>query len=222
MRFGFATAAAVATATLAASANAHWYHGGAQIILDPKAPAYTLSRSVRDTSKLEWHNNTNWLGQIVDFKLIKPLFDKLNASSKAYPLMSRGESHVTVLTPPEFNQLATVNVTIADVNAAAKKFEIQKSPIRPVCLGRERVNTTAGFKEVFQVIVEKPRNHLAIRRELFAKYRKNGGEGSLFDPESYWPHITVGFNVSDVFLADSPTGSGLYKGYSACWAKIDL
>ncbi|KAJ2475750.1 hypothetical protein IWW56_005275 [Coemansia sp. RSA 2131] len=58
---------------------------------------------------------------------------------------------------------------------------------------------------------------LAIRQDIFNLYRKKGGEGALFQPESFWPHVTIGFDRRDLFIED-----GIYKGSNYCYAHIHL
>jgi len=54
-----------------------------------------------------------------------------------------------------------------------------------------------------------------IRREIEKLYRKRGGEGALFQAESFWPHVTVGFTYRDMFLED-----GVFKGLNSCFGNI--
>lgn len=99
-----------------------------------------------------------------------------------------GESHITVITPPEFALLSTANVTIEQVDSIAKKLNIQKSKVSIVCLGREEVVENGTDMIVYQIIVKAP-NLNKIREEIFKVYYQQGGNPALFDP-----------NVSLIFL----------------------
>ncbi|CAO3700796.1 unnamed protein product [Rhizopus microsporus] len=158
--------------------------------------------------------NDSWLGMSIDFKYIKPVFEELN--STATPLLNRGESHITIISPPEFAVLASAGVTIEQVNDIARKNKIQSSKFKIVCLGKEDVVINNVRKIVYQIII-KSEDLVKIRREIFKLYVQKKGNTALFDPESFWPHITVGFTSSDVFLEQ-----GVYKGANVCYRPILL
>lgn len=114
-----------------------------------------------------------------DFKYVKPVFDLVNSTE--VPLLNRGESHVTVISPPEFSVLASAGITIEQVNKIALDAKIQSSKVSLVCLGKEDV-TVAGVKKiVYQIIVQIP-NLVKIREQVFKLYAKQGGNTALFDP----------------------------------------
>ncbi|KAI8083194.1 uncharacterized protein B0P05DRAFT_467461 [Gilbertella persicaria] len=115
-----------------------------------------------------------------DFQYVKPVFDAVNSTK--VPLINRGESHITVITPPEFAVLATANVTIEQVNKIARDLKIQSSKVKVICLGKEDVVVSGVEKIVYQIIVSAP-NLVKIREEIFKIYAKNGGNTALFDPE---------------------------------------
>lgn len=123
--------------------------------------------------------NSSWLGMNFDFKYVKPVFDLVNSTE--VPLLNRGESHVTVISPPEFSVLASAGITIEQVNKIALDAKIQSSKVSLVCLGKEDV-TVAGVKKiVYQIIVQVP-NLVKIREQVFKLYAKQGGNTALFDP----------------------------------------
>lgn len=150
-----------------------------------------------------------------------------------------GESHITVVSPPEFTVLSAAGVTIEQVNKIALKESIQLSKVKVVCLGREKVTLEGVEKIVYQIIV-KASNLVKIREKIFQLYVKQGGNTALFDPnvrlyvgvnhdaivlltlfnkyiKSFWPHITVGFTSGDIFLEQ-----GVYKGTNVCYRPISL
>ncbi|KAI8340359.1 hypothetical protein EDC96DRAFT_449941 [Choanephora cucurbitarum] len=105
-----------------------------------------------------------------DFQYVKPVFDALNSTE--VPLISRGESHVTVITPPEFAVLANGGVTIDQVNKIARDLSIQSSKVKIICLGKEDVVISGVQKIVYQLIVDAP-NLVKIREEIFKIYVSN-------------------------------------------------
>ncbi|KAI8361728.1 hypothetical protein BD560DRAFT_404536 [Blakeslea trispora] len=177
-----------------------------------------ISKKVLKTKKVPFiehvAGNSSWLGMNFDFQYVKPVAEALNSTE--FPLLSRGESHVTVITPPEFAVLATGGVTIDQVNKIAHDLNIQSSKAKIVCLGKEDVVISGVRKIVYQLIMDIP-NLVKIREEIFKIYANNGGNTALFDPHSFWPHLTVGFTSSDVFVE-----SGVYKGYNVCYSPVKV
>ncbi|KAL1918389.1 uncharacterized protein VTP21DRAFT_3049 [Calcarisporiella thermophila] len=186
-----------------------------------QGPAISIPTQIHETAEVPFlpHADINspfgsWLGQNINFSYIKPVFDQLN--STAQPLISRGEAHITVITPPEFdNVLAKTNLTIEEINGIAEQLEIQKQNFEILCLGRIKLLTKEGEDIVYQIIVKSP-GLIEIRKEVFQLYIKKGGEGALFDPEAFWPHITVGFTQRDLFIENDH----VFKGANVCWRPI--
>ncbi|CAO3622887.1 unnamed protein product [Cunninghamella blakesleeana] len=178
-----------------------------------RGPPIKISKKLYKTKKVpfvEHNEGVAWLGMQVDFQYVKPVFDSLNSTRQ--PLQSRGEAHITVISPPEFNVLASVNITIQDINKIAKKNNIQSSPFKAICLGK----VSQKDDVVYQIIVTSPAL-VKIREEIFRLYYSKQGNVSLFDPRSFWPHITIGFTDHDLFIE-----GGVYKGFNACYRPITL
>ncbi|ORX98224.1 hypothetical protein K493DRAFT_313717 [Basidiobolus meristosporus CBS 931.73] len=188
---------------------------------NPSGKTFKLSRRATDGKRVDFIPHvgtkpfTNWLGMNLDFKLVEPLSKALNASLPA-PIKGRGEAHVTVITPPEFDVLAKANVTIEQINKVAVARKIQATYVEPYCLGRVAKVIDNVPQASYQVIV-KAKNLNRIRRDIFNIYVKQGGEPSQFNPDNYYPHITLGFINRDLFEED-----GISKGTNACWARLKL
>ncbi|CEP07658.1 hypothetical protein [Parasitella parasitica] len=176
--------------------------------------AIQINKKILATKKLTFQShpagNASWLGMSFDYQYIEPVFEILNSTK--VPLLSRGESHVTVISPPEFSVLSTSGITIDQIDQIALNEKIQHSKVKIVCLGKEDVDG----KIVYQLIVIAP-NLVKIRQKVFQLFAKQGGNTSLFDPNSFWPHITVGFTSGDLFIQD-----GVYKGTNVCYRPILL
>ncbi|RUS30262.1 hypothetical protein BC938DRAFT_479639 [Jimgerdemannia flammicorona] len=182
-------------------------------------PAFKISQKIHQTAHIPFVPHTapqpfaSWLGQQLDFTYVKPIFDALNATDKT--LITRGESHITVITPPEFDgALHLANVTIDEINAIALKNHIQAAQFKIVCLGQEHILLDKEEYRVFSVLIDAP-DLRKIREDVFRLFASKGGNTGLFDPHAFWPHITVGFNQRDLFIQDN-----IYKGYNACWRPI--
>jgi len=160
----------------------------------------------------------SWLQQTLDYKYVKPLFEKVQAAIKK-PLKNRGEAHITVITPPEFDLvLKPVGITMDDINKIASRLWIQKAEFTAKCIGRARINLNyqTDKDEAYFVVVES-QDLLKIREEIEKLYVSKGGEASLFDARAFWPHVTLGFTARDMFSND-----GVWKGLNACWAGLNV
>ncbi|CAO3612009.1 unnamed protein product [Cunninghamella echinulata] len=176
-------------------------------------PPIKLSKNLYKTKKIpfkEHNEDSPWLGMELDFQYVKPIFDSLNSTTQ--PLLTRNEAHITIISPPEYKILSSVNITIVDINAVAMKHKVQSSHFKVTCLGKvSQQNNT-----VYQLIVTSP-DLIKIREDIFRLYYSKHGNLALFDPHSFWPHITVGFTNHDLFIEN-----GVYKGLNACYRPITL
>ncbi|KAJ2881120.1 hypothetical protein IWW38_005841, partial [Coemansia aciculifera] len=105
----------------------------------------------------------------------------------------------------------------------ARQGSIQNARLQPVCVGRFKGGLPNPASEadkgcflLYSLVVADVFGDLAnIRQEVFKLYRKKGGEGALFQPEGFWPHVTLGFDRRDLFIEDA-----IYKGSNFCYAPI--
>ncbi|KAJ2710070.1 hypothetical protein H4R19_003933 [Coemansia spiralis] len=200
------------------------------IIYDPDAPTFSLaaaaldSRNVPFTSHSEDQPFGSYLQQTLDYAQFEGLFRALNAS--AGTLRSRGEAHVTVVTPPEFDRvLKPAGVTIDEIEDIAARAGIQGARLLPVCLGRfagtlPRPSTDddkGPFLLYSLVVADSHGDLLRIRNDIFKLYRGKGGEGALFQPNGFWPHVTIGYDRRDLFIEDA-----IFKGTNFCYARIRI
>jgi len=180
-----------------------------------KGPA-VISESLMHGSKVKFqsHNDPHpymtYLQQTLDFNAVKHLYTSLQASNPH--LQNRGDAHITVINPQEYDQvLSKAGVTMHEIERIALRHHIQSAKFTPLCMGRSRVNIRAGPDEVYFIVVKSPAL-VKIRQEVQKLYVKKGGEISLFQAEAFWPHITVAFTKSDVFLFPDQ----VFKGLNAC------
>ncbi|GAB5592959.1 hypothetical protein Unana1_07859 [Umbelopsis nana] len=124
----------------------------------------------------------------------------------------KDEAHITVISPPEYNLLSNANITIDEINGLAAEYKIQESAFEVMCLGRVKLNDNV----VYQLVVRSP-DLVRLRTKIFQLYWHKGGNPALFDPESFWPHVTVGYTEQDVFIEN-----GVYKGHNICWRAVKL
>ncbi|KAG0221589.1 hypothetical protein BGX31_009718 [Mortierella sp. GBA43] len=193
----------------------------------PQNKPIVINKKVLQTSKVPFipHTGTglftNWLGLNVDFKYVKPVFDIVSSTPALSngTLISRGESHVTVILPTEFDGiLAPAGVTMDEINKlATTKNRLQRAHFELECLGRVQTVTKADgvFQQAVQIILKDYKDLIHFREDVFKLFVKKGGNPALFSPQNFTPHITLGFKVRDIFVED-----GVYKGKNACIHKI--
>jgi 2'-5' RNA ligase len=127
-------------------------------------------------------------------------------------LQGRPESHITVLTPPEYWVIEKV-VSMNEINALVKKT-IQKSRFDVVCLGRGMGSIDGKLEQTFFVVVRSA-DLLALRESIQKLVVKKGGAPEWIQPDEFFPHITIGFTKSDLHL-----DQGVIKDVRACVANL--
>lgn len=127
---------------------------------------------------------------------------------------ARTEAHITVITPVEYrNILEPAGISIDKINEIAEKMKIQRSEFEVICLGKAE-----NFEKSTYFLVIESEDLFNIRRAIFQEYVKYGGKPSRWDPELYYPHITVGYTHRDLHLEID----GVFKGLNSCWRKVDI
>jgi len=134
-------------------------------------------------------------------------------------LLTRKEAHITVINPQEFGDvLGPAGVTPDEINAIAEKHHIQSSKFKVLCLGRSHVTIKDGPDTVYFLVASSP-DLVKIRQAIQRVYLRKGGEPSLFEAEAFWPHITVGFTIRDVFLLPD---DHVFKGTNTCVRPVHV
>lgn len=153
----------------------------------------------------------SYLTMAVNYTPVKTLFEQLPGALK-----TRGEAHVTVITPVEFYQVLSSKVTIAQIDQIAMQQHIQASAFKTVCLGRGQKKSKGKAKvESTYFVVINSEGLLNIRHKVHALFVEQGGQADAFDPNHFYPHITVGFSSKDLHESD-----GVIKDDTACIASL--
>ncbi len=127
-------------------------------------------------------------------------------------LKTRGEAHITLLTPPEFEVLAK-RLVESEIRSAFDKLASDTPGSRaaePICVGRGKL----GAAKTFYVVV-KYRAAFRARQLLAKKFQASGGDATEFKPDVYYPHVTLGFTDRDLHLED-----GVIKDARSCLHKL--
>lgn len=175
---------------------------------------YTISSNVLKNENLNFKPHRNYLCMEINYAPVKEIFNSL---SKDIPhkLKTRGEAHITVLTPPEFYNIKDY-ITIDRINEIALEENIQRSDIDICCIGRGSKNIDNNNEYTYFIVV-KSYNLIRIRQRILNEIIKNGGSLSLFDPYEFYSHITLGFTKRDLHLQD-----GIVKNKTSFFEDIQV
>lgn len=152
----------------------------------------------------------------INFAPVKSLFEDLDQDlgNSLNKKNARKEAHITVITPVEYRKiLEPAGLSIQKINKMAKELNIQQSEFEIICLAKAE-----RFEKSTYYLVVDSQDILNIRRTIFREFTKLGGKPSQWDPELFYPHITVGYSHRDLHLETD----GIYKGYNSCWRKVDI
>tara|TARA_Y100000780_G_scaffold230853_1_gene254029 strand:+ start:19764 stop:20363 length:600 start_codon:yes stop_codon:yes gene_type:complete len=150
----------------------------------------------------------------VNYDAVKAIVPQLN-SLYGVKLETRGEAHITVITPPEaqgwFTDHKGVNYLISSMELHQKYFRtLQDTKFEVVCVGMQENESN----KVFYLVVDSP-ELFAVRAEIAQELERRArftGKKTFFDSNKYYPHITIGFEGGDVH--------GVSKGAETCVQDI--
>ncbi|MGZ3745455.1 MAG: 2'-5' RNA ligase family protein [Pseudobdellovibrionaceae bacterium] len=125
-------------------------------------------------------------------------------------LVSRGEAHITVITPIEYNRILKKHLKIDEIHKIAEAEKIQETPFTPVCIGKVQKELKGKMEKAYFVVVESPAL-IELRGKIEEAYVNNGGRPQEFIPERFMPHVTLGFTARDLHLED-----GVFKNNTSC------
>ncbi|KAJ1649880.1 hypothetical protein IWQ61_009167 [Dispira simplex] len=182
---------------------------------------WTVPRALLNTSSIPFeahHGPTpmdTWLQQTLNFTLLLPLLTQVQHAHGEHQLLkNRGEAHITVVTPPEFDQiLAPVGITAQHLETIAHDYRLQDSPLDVICVGRQiAYDVTTSERMYAYNLLMCPSTWLEIRWAVWRAYVALGGEPSWFSPTLFFPHVTLGYTHRDLHIQD-----GVFKGVNSCW-----
>jgi hypothetical protein len=142
----------------------------------------------------------NYLTMSIQFEPVRLVYQTIKVSG--YPhLINRGEAHITVITPVEFRRTLAKFLTMDEINEIAVKMKIQRSRFKILGLGSGMTLLRNKNEETFFIVVDSE-DLVNIRKSVFRRYVEKGGDPGLFDPERFFPHITVGYTKRDLHESD--------------------
>lgn len=156
-----------------------------------------------------------YLTMEVNYHPVKKLFDEF-VKKNHLKLITRGEAHITVITPIEFYDVLKSKLSMSEIDQLAKSYEIQKSKFKIKCIGSGSRLIDSVREKTFYLVVSSP-ELLELRNQIAKRFISKGGDASLFDPNHYFPHITLGFTKRDLHESD-----GVIKNLKSCTFPIEV
>lgn len=126
------------------------------------------------------------------------------------PLRHRDEAHITVISPIEYDQILSKRISIQEINKIAETMHLQKSSFKKLCLGKGTSFLEHKSEATYFVVVQSE-SLFQIRKAVHQLYQSKGGAATDFNPEAFYPHITIGFTKRDLHFED-----GVVKDTSSC------
>ena len=140
-------------------------------------------------------------------------FAKIRESVEAkeqIKLINRGEAHITVVTPPEYDKILSKKISIKEIHKIAEEMKIQETPYKILCVGKGFAQVDKQKETTYFVVVSADRL-FEIRKAIQKAYVAKGGKESAFDVENFYPHVTLGYTKRDLHAED-----GVTKDASSC------
>lgn len=155
----------------------------------------------------------NYLAMNVPFSPVNDL-RQTTESKYGVALKTRGEAHITVISPVEYDLFFKDRFGISKINDIAREMKIQELIFEPVCIGRGalEVKTPEGVRkdETYYVVV-KSQQLTELRQKIGEALQKTTGPKTAFDALKFDPHITLGFTQRDLHFED-----GVVKDEKSC------
>lgn len=172
---------------------------------------FTASDSLNITARIHqempFRPKGSYVAMNIDPTTIEPIKEELQRRYNTV-LKSRGESHITLITPPEMKVLRT-RLTAKEINDIVKP-KIQSSKFDVVCIGNGEI--TQGQKTLLTYfLVVRSEDLMNLRIEILKAFQNKGGQPDEFSVAQYYPHITIGFTDRDLHEAD-----GIIKDARSC------
>lgn len=156
----------------------------------------------------------DWLGQELEFAP----YEKVRTQVEKFigkRLKHRGEAHVTLITPPEMKVLLQ-STTSKAIQELAAKMDMGNTVFDVVCIGR---GVGKDRMETYFVVIKSPR-FLEFREQVARLAQPSSrrlAQTSGFDPNSFYPHVTLGFTERDLHLQD-----GIQKNEKLCLSSANV
>ena len=161
---------------------------------------------------ISWIENKSHLAMNLHYPPVQKVKEQVDANLPI-PLKTRGEAHITVITPPEYEKLKTF-LSMERINAIAVQHNIQQFAFKPFCLGRGRLQIDGHEESTYFMVVDST-DLSTLRKHIKEAFILAGGSPKDFDENLFFPHVTVGFTKRDLHFED-----GILKNKNSCWQNL--
>lgn len=176
-----------------------------------KTKKIVVSKSILNNRNLQFIPRENALAMNIEYTPVFKLREEIkNAAGMSKPLAfltawePNGEAHITVITPPEAAKIFAENekhISKARIDEIAKEYKIQHSDLKILGIGSGKKLIDDCLEQTFYIVI-KSQNLLDIRRQIYNEFVKNGGNKNDFNPDHFYPHITIGYTLRDLHESD--------------------
>lgn len=206
---GAAFALAVGSAAFLAGCSAGARFGGKEM---------TYSDSIFVTMTFIEHVGDKPMQSYLTQNIHFPPVDRLRGDLEGklgVSLKNRGEAHITVVTPVEYDKVLAPRLSMRKINEIARQAGIQSIPFEPLCIGAGQLKIDGRDEQAYFIVVNAPKL-VELRRTVQQAFVAAGGDGTTFVPENFFPHITLGFTKRDLHAED-----GVIKDSRSCLYRLE-
>lgn len=173
--------------------------------------ALVCSKRLTDPSSpaLIANHKDNYLEMPLPYEPAQDLRVKLEKKI-SQTLKTRGEAHITVITPVEFEVLKSV-LSLDEIAAYANTLMPgRRNRPKAICIGIGQANVDGQLEKTYYVVVSAPFLR-RVRHAIEQKFVAKGGKRGAFLADDFYPHITLGFTKRDLYESD-----GVIKDEKSC------
>ncbi len=185
-------------------------------------PTLKLSKDILKTAPFsDQFSEDGAMIRNIDFKAVNNLIPQLERTFakelKGQKLEDRGESHITVITPPEGKTGFFKGSRGIDLVLPTKKMiqmykkKMQEALYTPLCIGMQQNKDKS--KTVFYIVINSE-DIIDIRNSIYYYVQRKDKTIPFHPTKNYFSHITIGFVGGDVH--------GVDKSSKSCVANIEL
>lgn len=151
----------------------------------------------------------NYTSYDLAYPYYKNVYDKL--VRRVGPLKTRGEAHITLISPPEYKNLTAKNSSIKAerIHQLTNEFVATQPAFTNNCLG----HFEKDGQHVYYVVVDS--------QALFDFRKQIAAEANVpaeqFDPNLFFPHVTIGFTKEDMHYEQ-----GARKNAASCPEELKM
>lgn len=160
-------------------------------------PTYTLEGSLAQEVPFIAHTSREHLGRYLARNVVFYPIERFMSDIDWMYFMnvkSRGEAHITVIDPLEYERLHS-KIDIAEINQIFGP-SIQNTHFTVECLGEGKKEINGRLEYTFFLVVSSP-ELLQIRQKISNIFLERGGDPKDFDPKLYFLHIIANIVVAN-------------------------